>query len=84
MHKKLMCGILKFVLDNQNIWWYYSINKRDNNQHKGEIDMMVALIIIEVVAILNMMVVLKKNRTVAEHLFPVIILVVANYIAWTL
>lgn len=79
-----MCVILKFVLDNQSIWWYYSINKRDNNQHKGEINMMVALIIIEVVAILNMMVVLKKNRTVAEHLFPVIILAVANYIAWTL
>lgn len=74
----------KFVLDNQQVLWYYCINKRDNNQHKGEINMMMALITIEVVAMLNMMIVLKKNRTVAEHLFPVIILAVANYIAWTM
>jgi hypothetical protein len=55
-------------------------NKRTNL--KGEINMMKMMVAIEVMAMVGMMVAMKRNRTLAELVMWGGILVVANAVAW--
>jgi hypothetical protein len=55
-------------------------NKRTNL--KGEINMMKMMVAIEVMAMMGMMVAMKRNRTLAELVMWGGILVVANAVAW--
>ena len=87
LHKNLTLNIPKFVLDNQSVWWYYSINKRDNNQHKGEIDMTkmaICLVAIEILTLVKLARELEKGRCLFDLLTSAAVLFITNYLAWTL
>jgi hypothetical protein len=62
------------------IYLIQEINKRTNL--KGEINMMKMMVAIEVMAMMGMMVAMKRNRTLAELVMWGGILVVANAVAW--
>jgi hypothetical protein len=44
--------------------------------------MMKMVFAIEIMAMFGLMVAIKKNRTLAEHIIPAVIMIVAHYMAW--
>lgn len=44
--------------------------------------MMNTLFVVELMALTNFVIAIKKNRTLAEHIIPAVIVILTNYLTW--